>query len=195
MIQLILMNIGKSNPYAVKKYLFILFSFAVIESISLLSMLIRKIFEKALGIDLFAPLSGAIVLLAPFIAFGFFKVERHKDMTQIIELQKQAIHYCQYLKKDHNQIMAKFPIHPANNFLINTGSLNVEPNTAFVYAIKGDQEFNKIYTGDLMLLNDGTIDAYDPSVKFINNSIVVVDFKTYHGTSLGPTIKKAVQRQ
>ncbi|UOA09519.1 hypothetical protein [Methylobacter sp. S3L5C] len=157
--QYILYRMDLSNPYAVKKYLFILFTFFVILILSQIGRLLNKSLGdfKQLSIpEKYTSSELPVFLFSTMIVFGLFN-RPGIDLKPILEYQKQVKQYYQYDNAGmnlHNTI-SQLPIPNMFNLLITLAELQ-HPWDAVSQSMIGMGQLKKTDVGKVVISSSGS---------------------------------------
>jgi hypothetical protein len=166
--QWILLIISKSNSYAVKKYFFILGTFAVIEVIYLITSKTRN--KKHLPRE-------ASVLLLPVLLYSIFLPLQKRDISDVIKYDKEIKAYCKSFDVSEDiPVLAKLPIDPIYNYAINISSLRWSSDTAYELCNISGKHPDTFFGGKLIVSGKGE-EKYS---KKIGENIFLIDGENYY---------------
>ena len=113
-----------SNAYAVKKYLFILFTFFIILITSQVGVLLKKVFLQSKQLSLLVKYNLSVPLVFVFASLFVFGIFNRPgiDLIPILKYQKQVKSYLNLGSNVHDTI-SQLPIHHIFNLLITSAEL------------------------------------------------------------------------
>lgn len=151
--QSVLLVLGFSNPYAVKKYFFILDTFSLMELSLIGTYFVTRFFKR--------PASSAhakgrwmsfSVALVPVFAWIFLFSAKYLDIRPLLDYQSRTVGILNQegAKIKGSEIVARLPLPPVYNMILSTNQLGTSLGTAAQYCYLNNSVQLATYTGKVL---------------------------------------------
>ncbi|MGA2612720.1 MAG: hypothetical protein ABSG38_04620 [Spirochaetia bacterium] len=175
--QFVLMAFGKSNPYSVKKYFFILGTFLIIELLFLFTRGVAYLYR----ITPDHPQSEVVVLFAPLLAGALFIGHPLADVRGLLKYEAEARFYRQFVGNADSTTFAWFHLPGTFNYLISTADLDIPIDDAWQFYFT--DRFSGILHGEPASAFDGSLmierDWMAKSTIWVGRDVEVVNYKPW----------------